>query len=341
MATAGGCVIKAAVLHALEAVAPLRFAASWDNVGVLVDALAPADPKAPYRMLLTNDLSPAVLASALGGAAAPNMSAFWDDTDGRLLLYRPPPPHLEKAVTYHLPGTTPSFPVVTYHPTPFAPLKTFHAGNHAARVVLACAGAGVAVYSPHTALDSAPGGLNDWLLSGVLRGTDGSGGAVVSAITPALDGNGGGEGRIARSPTPMALLDVINAVKALLGLDTLALALPADALPVTGAGRDAVEAAASGWPVRSIAVAAGAGGSVLSKCTADVWITGEMAHHDILAATNAGACVLLTRHTHCERPYLTHYRERILSAWAALPSPPGVELEVSVSGVDADPLILL
>ena len=42
--------------------------------------------------------------------------------------------------------------------------------------------------------------------------------------------------------------------------------------------------AKAGTKVKTIAVAAGAGGSVLRGARADVWVTGEMSHHDALAA---------------------------------------------------------
>src|SRR5271165_7478659 len=49
--------------------------------------------------------------------------------------------------------------VVAYHPPIFAAQKRFTSGSIAFRA----AAAGLAVYSPHTALDVAPGGTNDVL----------------------------------------------------------------------------------------------------------------------------------------------------------------------------------
>ncbi|HYE02546.1 MAG TPA: Nif3-like dinuclear metal center hexameric protein [Phycisphaerales bacterium] len=58
--------------------------------------------------------------------------------------------------------------VVAYHPPIFAPLRRLGQGagtrGEALQRVLA---AGMALYSPHTALDAAPGGVTDWLADGV------------------------------------------------------------------------------------------------------------------------------------------------------------------------------
>ncbi len=100
----------------LDGIAPLRFAAPWDNVGLLV-----GDPGADVRrVLLTIDCTRAVLEEAVGGA-------------------------------YGL--------VVAYHPPIFDGQKRFLAGS----VAHDAARAGVAVFSPHTALDVAAGGTNDVL----------------------------------------------------------------------------------------------------------------------------------------------------------------------------------
>ena len=53
--------------------------------------------------------------------------------------------------------------VIAYHPTIFTPLKRLGAVASTERVVLGTARAGIHLYSPHTALDAAIGGTNDWL----------------------------------------------------------------------------------------------------------------------------------------------------------------------------------
>ncbi len=53
--------------------------------------------------------------------------------------------------------------IVTHHPILFHAIKTLTAATAEGRMLLDLAGAGVAVYSPHTAFDNCAGGINDIL----------------------------------------------------------------------------------------------------------------------------------------------------------------------------------
>lgn len=53
----------------------------------------------------------------------------------------------------------------------------------------------------------------------------------------------------------------------------------------------------------SIAVCAGSGASVLAKVHADVLITGEMSHHEVLDAVHRGSTVILCEHSNTERGF--------------------------------------
>jgi dinuclear metal center YbgI/SA1388 family protein len=61
--------------------------------------------------------------------------------------------------------------IVTHHPVLFRPVKRLTAATPEGRMLLALIRAGVAVYSPHTALDNTAGGIND-LLARRLKLTD-------------------------------------------------------------------------------------------------------------------------------------------------------------------------
>jgi len=61
--------------------------------------------------------------------------------------------------------------IIAYHPPIFSPLKRITSLSGKERVILRVLEAGIAVYSPHTALDSAPGGMSDWLADGLLDRT--------------------------------------------------------------------------------------------------------------------------------------------------------------------------
>lgn len=104
-------------------------------------------------------------------------------------------------------------------------------------------------------------------------------------------------------------------------------------------GRDQVRyALASGptgedKPVMHVGVVPGAGGE-LSRLSredgCDVFVTGEMKHHDVLGALNSGMSVILGGHTSTERGYLPRLRERLEKL---------VDVPVAVSKTDRTPLV--
>jgi dinuclear metal center YbgI/SA1388 family protein len=57
--------------------------------------------------------------------------------------------------------------IVAYHPAIFEPLTKVTDATPRQRVILRAIEAGLAIYSPHTALDAIPGGVNDWLCEGL------------------------------------------------------------------------------------------------------------------------------------------------------------------------------
>lgn len=118
-----------ALIEAIERLAPTHLAEEWDNVGLILGS-----PDAPLvgPVLLTIDLTESVAAEAIR----------------------------EKCSA-----------IIAYHPPLFQPVKRLVSGPDSTanqRIVLEVIRAGIAVYSPHTALDAATGGVTDWLADGVL-----------------------------------------------------------------------------------------------------------------------------------------------------------------------------
>lgn len=112
---------------AMEAIAPLAFAGSWDNVGLLI-----GQREMPIaRVLLTIDLTATVLDEAISQ---------------RIDL------------------------ICTYHPVMFKPIQRLSDAEAKSDILLRVIKAGMAVYSPHTALDSAADGMTDWLADAVGQG---------------------------------------------------------------------------------------------------------------------------------------------------------------------------
>ncbi|XP_011503378.1 PREDICTED: putative GTP cyclohydrolase 1 type 2 NIF3L1 isoform X2 [Ceratosolen solmsi marchali] len=84
--------------------------------------------------------------------------------------------------------------------------------------------------------------------------------------------------------------------------------------------------------VSKVGLCAGAGTSVLQGLSADLYVTGEMLHHDILDAVHKGTSVILTNHSDSERGFLKHVFAKKLSD--ALKN----AVAISVSVQDEDPL---
>jgi dinuclear metal center YbgI/SA1388 family protein len=209
--------------------------------------------------------------------------------------------------------------VIAYHPPIFEGLKRIDAKSpvgHALR-------RGIAFYSPHTALDAAAGGTNDFLADvaeltsrkalkplrqpGDLNPSPGAKSAA-NGLASEL-----GMGRIG-PVAPVARSTFIERIKA--GLDVPQLLV---AGPTTG-------------QVTKVAVAAGAAGDLLKLAIrqgADAVVTGEVRHHDALAAAAAGVTVICARHSCSERRALLPLRERLAARHPAV--------EFLISQQDADP----
>ncbi len=102
------------------------------------------------------------------------------------------------------------------------------------------------------------------------------------------------------------------------------------------------EGARPGQAVRTLVVCPGAGASLLQAARSagcEALITGEMKHHEVLAALGMGVGVLLAGHTQTERGYLPVLAERLRERLGAAAGPgPGQAPQVLVSGADRAPL---
>lgn len=85
------------------------------------------------------------------------------------------------------------------------------------------------------------------------------------------------------------------------------------------------------------------GSSVLFSAKADLYITGEMSHHDILRAIHASNTnVMLTEHTNCERLYLKNCLKSALSEALCSEENSNSDcvFEIHVSEADRDPVTI-
>lgn len=365
------------VIDALEFMAPLRFAAAGDPVGLMVGSRNwPAD-----RVLLTIDLTAGVLDEAV-----------------------------EKKVGF----------VIAYHPLIYRPLSRLTEEHPRQALVLRAIRERIAVYSPHTALDAAPGGINDWIAEGLgagdVRALDSHAHQpeteqvkvvtfcpleAVERIRNGLSSIGagrigdyhlcsfemkgtgtffGGDGTtptVGRNNT----LERIDEVRLEMVCPKAALALavtvlkqfhPYEEPPIelyellarplrdTGQGRRLVldqptsvktlaarlkeqlgvkrawvAAAPDGAKrIETIGICAGSGAGLLDSAIAqgcELFVTGEMKHHEILSAMERGCAILLAGHTNTERGYLKVLRDRLSKMID--------DLTISVSREDRSPLV--
>lgn len=151
------------------------------------------------------------------------------------------------------------------------------------------------MYSPHTAVDAAIGGVNDWLADGV-RGGEGGGEVGVIQAVERGDVPGAGMGRIVTlEGDGITMSELVERVKAMVGMEKVMVAL---------ADRHKEMKQAK---VEKVAVCAGSGGGVFKGPKmegVEVWVTGELSHHEVLAARERGVSVVCVFHTNSERGYV-------------------------------------
>ncbi len=376
---------------AMETIAPSHLAETWDNAGLLLGSL---DRDVVGPVLLTIDLTEADLAEAVAARSSA---------------------------------------IIAYHPPIWDAIKRITGATPKERVILGAIEAGMAVYSPHTALDAAPAGLTDWLCEGLSGGpSDESGGKIAGdcraisahvrrdetqqvkivtfvpsaqaeAVRNALATGGAGivgkyrvcsfsttgvgtflgdkdttpaVGAAGRLETvPEVRLEMVCSRAALaLALETLRKFHPYEEPAIDvyelvgrpersrGLGRRLVldqpvtltalaarlkkhlgitmvkvaQAGSADRPVTHVGVCAGSGSDLAPHARADgceVYVSGEMTHHEVLAELNAGMSVILAGHTNTERGYLPRLAKRLR---AQLPG-----LRTLISAADKSPFVPL
>lgn len=252
--------------------------------------------------------------------------------------------------------------VIAYHPIIFRGLKSLTFANTQQQTLLRLASHGISVYSPHTAVDAAPGGLGDWLAD-IVTGTRTTIGASDSGEDlPAQDSSedpfiekkrptytlnhhpsqmtlrlaklpsestitvphtrrpvvpqspeiashpGAGMGRIVRFNQPQPLPTLLDRIgKGLNNPKGFPIAIPQDA-------------SISDISIRSVGICAGSGGSLLGNLDVDLLFTGEMSHHEALAAIEKGQVVISLFHSNSERGFLAEVlrgqlEETVMEEW--------------------------
>lgn len=198
--------------------------------------------------------------------------------------------------------------IIAYHPPLFAMPERLTQSESKARILMQCIQAGIAVYSPHTVLDAIAGGVTDWLAASL-------GDADSEIIEPNLDHPGTGHGRLVTLNQAADVQTLAGQIQSRLRLPWIRTAIPGDGTQL----------------IRTVAVCPGAGYSVIEAVTADALLTGEMRHHDLLAARENGKAVFLCEHAASERGYLSIYAEQVRKVTGGI-------IPIELSQKDAGPL---
>jgi dinuclear metal center YbgI/SA1388 family protein len=185
--------------------------------------------------------------------------------------------------------------VVVHHPLPFRPLTRVTTDTTPGRLLWQLIGAGIAVYSAHTAYDSATDGINEQWAAGL-------GLSHIEPLTAPASGDDKalGAGRCGDLPSPLTLVKLAQRIKAFLSLDRVRLVGDDDR------------------PVRRVAVACGSGGSFLSAAGAkscDCLVTGEANFHACLEAESNSIALVLCGHFASERFAMVTLAEALATQW--------------------------
>lgn len=127
--------------------------------------------------------------------------------------------------------------IVCYHPPIFTPIKRLTADSARGRVLLRVLDAGIAVYSAHTALDAAAGGVTDWLMSAIAGVEFNASGGALGAKTPRTQSGPRWHGASFPPLAPHEAVDAEQALKLVTFVPEEHAERVRDALAHAGAGR--------------------------------------------------------------------------------------------------------
>jgi dinuclear metal center YbgI/SA1388 family protein len=239
---------------------------------------------AAWRIFTVTMLTVSAIASFLEEFAPHRLAAEWDNVgllvgDARQQVERimtcltVTPDSVKEAVSQQ------AQLIVTHHPFPFRGLKRITADTAEGSLLLELIKAGIAVYSPHTAFDSARTGINQRLAEAMqLKEVR----PLVSDVAdPAL-----GTGRIGAPNGTTTLEKLATKLKDFLKLPGIHLV-----------GDPQMQ-------IRSVAVACGSAGELLEAAKSagcNCFVTGEARFHTCLAAEAQGIGLVLAGHFASER----------------------------------------
>ena len=255
------------------------------------------------------------ICSYLEKLAPTNLAESWDNVGLLLGRRNRPVERLMTCLTLTAPVSAEAVErqaqmIVTHHPILFRATKKITDATEEGRILLQLAEAGIAVYSPHTAFDSAERGINQQLAEnlGLQR---------IQTLRLIGDAANSGAGRFGVLEKPLDRQEF---------LEKVAMSVQSRSLEVCWHENQTV---------KRVAVACGAAAEFLEdaiRAGCDTFLTGEARFHAVLEAQSRGINMVLTGHFASERPGVEQLAKEIAQQFPEIDCFPGDS--------DRDPLTL-
>ncbi|EJS43834.1 nif3p [Saccharomyces arboricola H-6] len=256
------------VVRSITKFYPQKYAdKSWDNTGLLIDCstaqASSGNASSQAKILLTVDLTKSVAQEAV-------------DANCNV--------------------------IIAYHPFIFPSWNRLNPlTNPQHETAIKLIQNGISVYCPHTAVDAARGGVNDWLVKGLNNGDSVAKSYALETVSGEND-ELVGYGRFVEFNKDVSLKEIIENVKRALRISHVQVASAA---------------MLSTWDqvmIKKAAICAGSGSGVFKQLKEDVdlYYTGEMSHHEALKLKEMGKTVIVCNHSNTERGFLQDVMQGLL-----------------------------
>lgn len=200
--------------------------------------------------------------------------------------------------------------LITHHPLLFHKLDVVDNNTITGNYIVELIKLGISVYSAHTTFDSAFGGNNEYLaeLLGLHR--------VRHFKSRQNYPNEEIMGRLGDLKEPISLEKVVRKVE--------------DALKIQGGVRVIGDVKRL---IKKVGICTGAGGDIMESAirhSCDLFITGDVRHHEALLAKESGLCVIDAGHYWTERIFTENFAEKLKRAT-------GEKVEIFESQINTNP----
>jgi dinuclear metal center YbgI/SA1388 family protein len=179
--------------------------------------------------------------------------------------------------------------IISHHPVIFRPIRSVSEGSAQGNLLSFIIKNDLNVYSAHTNLDVAPGGVSDALANTL--------GLVETEVLVLAEEDGFGYGRIGKIENKLSVKDLTSSIREKLGTETIRVYGNTDT------------------EIQIVAVCGGAGGDFIMdaiQAGADAYITGDVKYHEGQMAVEGGLVLVDATHYYTEKPVLNVIEDRLI-----------------------------